>query len=212
MFKIIVLILCIFFVESICFTTFLYSQVRCPELNDTSINKIDAANLKQGIWKYFYPDDCKLHVVEYYKDGKKNGIFSYYKHDGLLISEVPYVNDTIKGLAKYYYSWGPVICYEIEYNHGILNGETRNFSIKGKLLTKTNYSNGVKNGQEVTYYDNGCKMMETAYKNGKENGSRIIYNKGRSNRKIREYIFEDDIRVKTIYYKNSGKIKKITIP
>lgn len=143
-------------------------------------------DMKTGTWKYF-TSKGELKDVGNYKILKvkeaesvgynfvlveeqsyKHGSWkSYSDIDGEITSEGTYSRNRQTGTWKYYYPGGKVIAYENNYNaDGKLDGPSRNYSRKGKLVSEINYKEGKKHGDFMVYGKKGKLEVHYIYKNG----------------------------------------------
>ena len=137
-------------------TGFVHAQYKHYEIQDKdTVNIIDNNDLKQGIWREFWPNgDLKLETS--YKDGKKDGLeITWYDHPD---------------------------CVEQEafFKEGKQDGTVTHYSKRCRKDFLETYKNGVKHGPEVEYYNNGYLKAEGVYKNGNLDGYYSVYDrKGR---------------------------------
>ncbi len=135
---------------------FTKAQYKHFEIQDKdTVNIVDNNDLKQGIWREYWPNgDLKLETS--YKDGKKDGLeITWYDHPD---------------------------CVEQEafYKDGKHDGSVTHYSKRCRKDFFETYKNGVKHGPEVEYYNNGYLKAEGVYKNGSLDGYYSVYDrKGR---------------------------------
>lgn len=158
------------------------------------INRKDSKGLKQGRWKYFYPDNTvKLEGI--YKDDKKNGYFKDYDENGSLLSVRKYVNDveqveaqevTSLKLKTDYYPSGKVKTVA-SYNGNVPEGVRREYSEDGKITAGYIFTKGVLTGEGIVdeegnkegdwreYYTDGTLRSAGTYSKAKPVGNWKYY-------------------------------------
>lgn len=158
------------------------------------INRRDAAGLKQGMWKTFYPDGMLKTEVNY-TDDKMNGYYKEYSTKGSLLNTTKYLNGVVQQnppeLAKLdvrttYYDNGSVK-FTATYKDGVAEGIQREFSPEGKVIGAKVFSEGVLTGEGildtagrqqgpwVEYHPNGQVKSKGEYLNGKRIGDWVFY-------------------------------------
>ncbi len=104
------------------------------------INRVDAENKKQGLWKWFYADG-KIQSEGTYKHGLKNGVFKTYDQQGNLKNIEKYLDDqkqtdaeeiTKLEVKRDYFPNGK-IKIEGTYRNGQADGIRREFNEKGEV-------------------------------------------------------------------------------
>jgi antitoxin component YwqK of YwqJK toxin-antitoxin module len=161
---------------------------------EEKINRRDASNLKQGVWKEFYPTRIiKTEVT--YSDNKMNGYLKEYSPKGSLTNTTKYVNGVIQTnapeLAKIdvktsYYDNGTVK-FTSTYKDGVAEGIHREFSPEGKVVNSKIYVDGALTGEGILdtagsqqgmwkeYHPNGKIKSEGEYLNSKRIGEWVFY-------------------------------------
>ncbi|MCB0807453.1 MAG: toxin-antitoxin system YwqK family antitoxin [Bacteroidales bacterium] len=158
------------------------------------INRIDAAGMKQGKWKYFY-DNRQVKLEGEFKNDLKHGYFKEYSKDGSLLSTSKYIDgvlqEDVAELAKLdikreYYPNGKVktvASYKDETPEGI----RREYSPEGDVVAGYIFKNGtmigegiindegIKDGPWKEYYPNGAIKSEGTYNNGNRTGQWKFY-------------------------------------
>lgn len=168
-----------------------------------TINRVDAKERKQGLWRKYYSNDT-LFSEGYYKDGKHIGTFytfhrngqrqSVLKFRGLTeISDATLYNDSAQLIAK-----GKYIDNKKDSIWVYYNGST------GKINSEEIYKKGIKEGLWKIYYSNGTVAETEVYKSGKKNGP---YKKYFENGKLRFQgnMVNDQLEGKvTLYFSDGG--------
>ena len=158
------------------------------------INRRDANNHKQGIWKEFYPSDIIKKEVNY-SDDQMDGYLKEYSPKGSLISATKYVKGVLQTnvpeLAKLdlkteYYEGG-FIKSTGTYKNGMPEGVHRQFSPDGKVTGAKVYADGILTGEGILdtagrqqglwkeYYSNGQIKSKGEYINSKRIGEWTFY-------------------------------------
>jgi len=159
-----------------------------------NINRIDAANMKQGKWKYFY-DNGQVSLEGEYKNDLKHGYFKEYSRDGNLLSTSKYIEgilqEDVAELAKLdikreYYPDGQVKTVA-SYKDDEPEGIRREYSPEGEVIAGYVFKNGTMIGEGITndeglrdgpwkeYYPNGALKSEGLYDEGKRIGQWKFY-------------------------------------
>lgn len=154
-----------------------------------NINRRDKNGLKQGRWKFFYPDG-KVKTEGTYRDDKRNGYFKEYDDKGMLTDIAKYVNDVkqeeVPELARLdvktdYYPDGKVKTVA-SYKGNVPEGIRREYNENGQVTDSYTYRNGkivaegiiddegVKDGPWKEYYEDGQLRSEGNYRQGKKIG------------------------------------------
>ena len=115
-----------------------------------TVNIIDMGNMRQGVWREFWPN-------------------------GDLKSETTYKDDKKDGLEIIWYDSPDCVEQEAFYKDGKLDGLLIHYSKKCRKDLYENYKNGVKHGVEVEYYSNGNMKAEGTFKNGNLDGYYKVY-------------------------------------
>jgi antitoxin component YwqK of YwqJK toxin-antitoxin module len=162
--------------------------------HEEKINRRDAKNLKQGVWKEFYPNGIlKMEVT--YSDDKMNGYLKEYSPTGSLLNTTKYVNGVIKNnapeLAKLdvkteYYDNGQVH-FTRTYKADAAEGTHREFSPEGKIVDAKVYVDDVltaegvldsidrKQGIWKEFYPDGKIKSQGEYLDNKRIGDWVFY-------------------------------------
>lgn len=159
-----------------------------------NINRRDKKGMKQGRWKFFYPDG-KVRTEGTYRDDKRNGYFKEYDEMGVLTDVSKFINDIrqeeVPELAKLdvktdYYPTGKVKTVA-SYKGDIPEGIRREYAENGQVTASYTYRNGkiigegiiddegVKDGPWKEYYDDGQLRSEGNYRQGKKIGKWRYY-------------------------------------
>ena len=117
---------------------------------EEKINRRDAKNFKQGVWKEFYPSgELKQEIT--YSDDKMNGYLKEYSITGSLLNTTKYINGALQTnapeLAKLdvkteYFDNGQVR-FTRTYKDDVADGIHREFSAEGKVIAAQVYVEGV---------------------------------------------------------------------
>lgn len=128
--------------------------------------------------KYYSPEGKLL--SEGIMDGKiREGTWKYYDEESCkLILEETYHKDKLEGEKITYYDNG-LVTEKANYKEGVLDGENIFWNENGNLIKALNYENGKLNGKAVFYTSSGQKMMEGYYKDDKESGIWKYYSDGK---------------------------------
>lgn len=138
-----------------------------------TVNIVDLNNMKQGVWREFWPN-------------------------GDLKNETTYKNDKKDGLEIIWYDSPDCVEQEAYYKDGKLDGILIHYSKKCRKDFYEHYKNGIKHGLEVEYYSNGNMKAEGTYKNGNLDGYYKVYNrKGQFSFESRTTDAESDINPNT---------------
>lgn len=158
------------------------------------INRRDADNNAQGIWKWFY-DDGTLKQQGNFKNGRKNGIFKSFDPQGNLSKIEKFIDDVRQEsaeevarleLRRDYFPDGKVKV-EATYRKGVPEGIRREFNPEGEVVQSYTFSKGVVVAQGIvsneglnqgswkTFYPDGKIKSEGGYANGNRVGEWIFY-------------------------------------
>lgn len=161
---------------------------------EEKINRRDAKNLKQGIWKEFYPTGALKQEVNY-SDDKMHGYLKEYSLTGSLLNTTKYLNGAIQAnapeLAKLdvrteYYDNGQAR-FTRTYKDGVEEGIHREFSQEGKVIGAKVYAEGVltaegildtagrQQGMWKELYPDGKIKSKGEYINSKRVGEWVFY-------------------------------------
>ena len=162
--------------------------------DSTSINFIDANNLKQGHWVYRndvkklpnYAPNQKIEERDYADNLKEGKWLKYYNNDRIK-HELTYQNDRPNGHAIFYYRSGKKSEEGIWKNNKWI-GSYKYYYETGTLAYDWNYnSSGKREGEQKYFHENGKLMIEGTWNNGKEAGT------------IKEYFDNGDIKSEKTY-------------
>ncbi len=158
------------------------------------INRRDGRNLKQGVWKVFYPSGVLKNEVTYFDD-KMNGYLKEYSPTGSLLNTSKYINGVVSTkapeLAKLdvrteYFDNGQVKFLR-SYKDGEAEGIHKEFSIEGKIIDAKVYEEGVltaegildtlgrKQGIWKEFYPDGKTQSQGEYLNNKRVGEWVFF-------------------------------------
>lgn len=169
---------------------------------DEKINRTDKMNLKQGIWKEFYPSGAVYKEMRY-RDNKLDGYLKIFEPDGNLQKAEKYVDGVLQqnvaelvklDVVTTYYDSGKKKSSGT-YKDGFPEGFTRRFSEEGVIIGSELYKDGYKIGEGI--YD------EKGYKQGKW---KEFYISGELKAEG-EYVNDKKINEWVYYYQN-GKIEQ----
>lgn len=159
-----------------------------------NINRRDKTGLKQGRWKFFYPDG-KVKTEGTYRDDKRNGYFKEYDANGVLTDVSKFINDVkqddVPELAKLdvktdYYPTGKVKTVA-SYKGNIPEGIRREYDENGEVTASYVYhigkitgegiidDEGIKDGPWKEFYEDGQMRSEGNYRQGKQIGKWRYY-------------------------------------
>lgn len=137
------------------------------------------------------------------------------KHELLTMQgEVAYYQNKVYTGLSFTFWENKKINEQFTWRNGLLDGEYRQNTPDGKLVTWINYSNGIKNGPYEYYYDNGAMQSQGQFLNGElegeingyySNGVRkysIVYSNGVRNGRSRSW-FKNGAPEQLAYYVNN---------
>lgn len=127
---------------------------------------VDAQGLKQGPWKYFYPDGT-LKAEGRYQNDLKIGPWKYYFSDGSLEQEGSYILGQPEGLWTWYFPDGS-IRREEQYLSGLADGTSIEYNDTGAVIAQGQYVEGLKDGPWTLVIND--HREEGAYLEGRRNG------------------------------------------
>ena len=161
---------------------------------EEKINRRDGKNLKQGIWKEFYPNGALKQEVNY-SDDKMNGYLKEYSSTGSLLNTSKYLHGALQTnvpeLAKLdvkteYFDNGHVK-FTRTYKDGVPEGIHREFSSEGKVVAAKVYVEGVLTAEGILdttgrqqgiwkeFYPEGELKSLGQYINSKRVGEWVFY-------------------------------------
>jgi antitoxin component YwqK of YwqJK toxin-antitoxin module len=164
-----------------------------------TINKKDAAGMKQGRWLVFNKDGKHVgygenQLVEEgrYADNKKTGVWLKFWPNGQKKHEITFANNIASGFAKFYYKSGN-LQEEGMWESNKWVGEYRYYFENGNKQYEWKYNaSGKREGEQVYYHENGKPLYIGTWANGNEQGELVEY--------------YDDGSVHARRYFNAGKI------
>lgn len=161
---------------------------------EEKINRRDGKNLKQGVWKEFYPTSALKQEVTY-SDDKMNGYLKEYSPSGSLLNTTKYINGALQTnvpeLAKLdvkteYFDNG-LVRFTRTYKDDVAEGIHREFSLEGKVIDAKVYVEGVLTAEGVLdtagrqqgiwkeFYPDGKTKSKGEYLNGKRVGEWVFF-------------------------------------
>ncbi|MCQ2286761.1 MAG: hypothetical protein MJZ76_07790 [Bacteroidales bacterium] len=163
------------------------------------INRRDKAGLKQGNWKFFWPNGNLKQEGTFLND-KKNGFFKDYDEEGNFLAVYKYENDNLIEDAKEtkkldkktaYHPNGKV-SITATYYKGVPDGIRREYDTNGVLIKGYLFDNGVLRCEGITdenglrqgvwkeFYETGELRSKGKYKNSKPIGEWKFYLKDKN--------------------------------
>ena len=161
---------------------------------EEKINRRDKLNLKQGIWKEFYPNGTVKKEMRY-RDDKLDGYLKIFEPDGNLAKAEKYVDGVLQvnvaelvklDVKTTYYESGKKKTSGT-YKDGLAEGFTRKFSEEGEIIGSELFKDGYKIGEGIydargykqgkwkEFYITGELKAEGEYINDKKIGEWIYY-------------------------------------
>lgn len=176
----------------------------------------------------FYSDSGNISLKINYKEGKKNGIRTTINKSEII--EENFENDIKEGYTNYYYANGN-LKKKVFYANGREEGEAREYSEDGTIITLIEYKRGYiinseninryrtqqKHGIWKTFYENENIKEEGTYYFGKKDGYFKTYDVNGNLLTIKKFDNDQEIidapelstyEIRTDYYSN-GKVKVI---
>lgn len=130
-------------------------------------------NVQHGLWMTYHPDETnKVHTITNYVNGVMNGPYMEFNKRGQIEKRVTYLNNQIHGLYAEYKFGRPL--KEYIYDNGVLNGVSKEYSDRGKLVKETSYKNGELHGTTSQYDEEGNVVLQYEYKNGNKISGGIV--------------------------------------
>lgn len=169
---------------------------------EEKINRKDANNLKQGMWKEFYVTGIIKNEVNY-TDDKMNGYFKEYSPKGSLVNTTKYINGVIQTNApelakldvKTTYHENGAVKFTATYKDGVAEGIQREFSPEGKVIGAKVFVEGVLTGEGI---------LDTA---GRQQGMWVEYHPNGQIKSKGEYLNGKRI-LEWVFYHPNGKIEQ----
>ena len=166
----------IFLFISLTFISLTATKAASPIAGD-SLNRSDAAGLKQGHWVVLNSDgrleDCpsdKKVEEGNYTDSKKNGTWFQFYCNGKTKNELIFINNQPSGYAKFYYSNGK-LSEEGLWQNSVWVGAYKYYYENGQMAYEFNYSpQGKRTGPQKYYHENGKVKIEGNWTDGQETG------------------------------------------
>lgn len=158
------------------------------------INRRDTKNLKQGVWKEFYPNGALKQEVTY-TDDKMHGYLKEYSLTGSLLNTTKYLNGVVQNnvpeLTKVdvrtdYYDNGTVH-FTRTYKEDIAEGIHREFSPEGKVISAQIFVEGLLTAEGILdtagrqqgfwkeFFPDGKIKSKGEYLNSKRIGEWVFY-------------------------------------
>jgi antitoxin component YwqK of YwqJK toxin-antitoxin module len=163
--------------------------------NDT-INRTDAANLKQGWWVTLDANGQQVVEKGKYKDGKKDGIWTSYFPNGKTKHVITFKNGIANGPANFFYEDGQLW----ESGNWMIDhwvGKYSFFYPDGQKQYEWNYNNlGKRQGPQNYFHPNGKVKYAGNWENGKTVGSLKVFDD--SGKLTEERVYTDGKYEKTI--------------
>lgn len=100
---------------------------------------------QNGTINYYY-DTGEVFAVELWENNYRNGKTIFYYKNGNLLSVEKWVNNKRQGITKYYYENGSLE-KEITYKNDLYDGEIREYSKAGKMISSTFWQRGKRKDQ-----------------------------------------------------------------
>lgn len=162
--------------------------------NEEKINRRDAKNMKQGVWKQFYPNGVLKQEVTY-SDDKMNGYLKEYSAAGSLLNTNKYINGALQTnvpeltkleLKTEYYSNGQAH-FTRTYKEDVPEGIHREFSTEGKVIAAKVYVDGELTAEGILdtagrqqgiwkeFFPDGQLKSKGEYLNSKRIGEWVFY-------------------------------------
>jgi len=150
------------------------------------LNRRDKNNLKQGVWKEFYPDG-RLKVEAYYRNDTLDGLYKEFSEKGVLVSSLVYRNGLIK-----------------EHNASdTLSIEIRNkYDDKGNLIFSGPFRKNVPIGIHRDFEDGKVVRGKLYDDNGILLGEGITDLEGKKSGNWKFYFFSGELKSKGNYFNN----------
>lgn len=165
---------------------------------------VDANDLKEGIWKFYY-ETGELQGTGKYTDDKKVGEWIFYYRDGKTEQKGKYSNNKPIGLWRWYYENGK-LWREENFEAGKEEGSLVEFAEDTTTINRGEYVDGEREG--FWYYHVGDHTEEGVYQAGLREGKwKYHYSNGQL---FFEGEFIHDIpNGKHKYYYDNGNLKEI---
>lgn len=187
-------------------------------------------DLKDGEWKFYYPNG-QLDTKVIYKNDLSNGKHYQYYENGQVAIESNYYLDELVGQRNYYAPSGSLqLTKHYEYNVGPVGyqymlpdgtlSDTISIDQQKKQTVKAFYQNGKPSivqrydlnyyaGESLFYYETGQLMRKSSFKDGNLNGLRVEYYKSGQVKEEIDYYYNNKHGLEKRYHPN-GKLKEVT--
>jgi len=171
------------------------------------INRYDAANRKDGPWKYFYPNGQVMREGTY-RHGKEEGYFKEYDLEGNLVTTSKFSEGVIQEdvaelkkleVRKDYYPDGKIKISATYNEEGKLEGVRREYAEDGSIERSYIFKNGILIGEGIVtekgerdgfwkeYYDSGVLRGEGRYDKDIREGPWKYYHENGQPEQLGEY-------------------------
>ena len=129
--------------------------------------------IQDGMWiTYFADEENKINTIVNYVSGKMNGPYIELNNRSQIEKRITYLNDQVHGLYAEYKFGRPK--KEYFYNNGILDGVSKDYNDRGKLIKETSYKKGQLDGDIISYDEEGTEILRYKYKNGEKVSGGIV--------------------------------------
>lgn len=129
-------------------------------------------NFRTGIWEFYYPDGAIEQKGNYDEKGQPDGLWKWFYNSGDVLREEYYRKGQPDGLMTEYDTEGQIIA-QGEYLEGQREGFWR---IKtGRFTEEGSYSEGMRSGIWKHYYEDGSLAFEGGFREDLPNGTHISY-------------------------------------
>lgn len=165
----------------------------------TSQGLMDERGWQQGEWKEFYPTG-EIRAQGAYLNGKRTGKWNFFYQNGKKEQTGSYnKNGKPEANWTWYYESGNTLREE-SFINGLTEGEMREYTDSGKVITRGMYVEGEKEG--FWFLEDGDERQEGNYKAGQRTGEwKWFYSNGKTAYKG-EFIENLENGKHTIYYDN----------
>lgn len=124
---------------------------------------------KENTYKHY------LNFIKTYHKGKLQGWTSAYTLSGKITTATLYDKNWVIEKRRFNYTTGLMI-EKYSYRKGLLHGESRQYTPRGLLFSKTTWKHNLKHGTEICYYRNfRVVASKKKYRIGKLHGLSFIY-------------------------------------
>jgi len=165
--------------------------------------------IKDGLYQIFYESGNLWQIGEYNK-GALTGEWKVYNKNGILIQVSNYVKNKLSGKQSYYYG-DSSIKQLLFYKAGRLDGIAQLYAnqsllSEGYLSEEISYKDGTKNGIYIKYNEKGDSVIVGRFISNLKSGTWSYFDDAGLH--VKEEKFINNICENTIYYYNSGELKK----